>query len=156
MKLSKGDKAPDFRLYSSEKKEIQLEDFAGKNLLILFFPLAFTGVCTTELCSIRDNYSKYESLNTEVIGISIDSIFVLAKYKEEQSLNFQLLSDFNRDISRSYGALYDNFVLDMKEVSKRSAFLIDGDGTIQYAEVLEDAGQLPNFKAIVETLEKIN
>ncbi|MDA9774589.1 redoxin domain-containing protein, partial [Saprospiraceae bacterium] len=116
MNLTKGDKAPDFSLYSSEKKEIKLEDYKGKNLVILFFPLAFTGVCTTELCSIRDNYSKYESLNAEVVGISVDSLFVLEKYKEQENYNFELLSDFNRDVSRSYGALYDNFVLGMKEV----------------------------------------
>ena len=156
MTLTKGDKAPDFSLYSSDKKEIKLEDYKGKNLVILFFPLAFTGVCTTELCSIRDNYSKYESLNAEVVGISVDSLFVLEKFKEQENYNFELLSDFNREVSRSYGALYDNFVLGMKEVSKRSVFVIDAEGTIQHSEVLEDAGELPSFTAIVETLEKLN
>ncbi len=156
MTLTKGDKAPDFSLYSSEKEEVKLEQYAGKNLVILFFPLAFTGVCTTELCSIRDNYHRYESLNAEVIGISVDSLFVLEKFKEQEGYNFTLLSDFNREISRAYGSLYDNFVLGMKEVSKRSAFVIDGNGTIQYAEVLEDVTKLPNFKMIEETLEKLN
>lgn len=156
MTLKKGDKAPDFNLFSSEKQEIKLEQYRGKNLVILFFPLAFTGVCTTELCSIRDNYNRYESLNAEVIGISVDSLFVLEKFKEQENYNFTLLSDFNRETSRAYGALYDNFALGMKEVSKRSAFVLDSEGTIQYAEVLEDVTNLPNFKLIEETLETLN
>ena len=156
MKLSIGDKAPDFTLFSSEKTEVHLQDYAGKNVLILFFPLAFTSVCTTELCSIRDNYKDYEDLNTEVVGISVDSPFVLEQFKAKEQYNFKLLSDFNKEVSRSYGALYDNFVLGMREVSKRAAFLVDEKGTIQYAEVLENAGELPNFAKISETLSKIN
>jgi len=156
MTLAKGDKAPDFSLYSSEKKEVQLNDFDGKNVVILFFPLAFTGTCTTELCNIRDNYHQYESLNAEVIGISVDSLFVLEKFKEQEKYNFTLLSDFNKEVSRSYGALYDNFVLGMKEVSKRSVFVVDAEGTIQHVEVLEDPTILPNFEAIQETLKKLN
>ena len=155
IKLTKGDKAPDFTLYSTEKKEVNLGDYSGKNLVILFFPLAFTGVCTKELCSIRDNYSKYTALNAEVIGISVDSVFVLEEYKEQEKYNFALLSDFNKEISRSYGALYDNFVLGMNGVSKRSAFVVDKNGTIQYAEVLEDATEEPNYEAIVTTLNKL-
>jgi len=155
MSLVKGDKAPDFSLFSTEKKEVKLEDYRGKNLVILFFPLAFTGVCTTELCSIRDNYSKYESLNAEVIGISIDSVFVLDRYKQAENYNFTLLSDFNKDVSRSYGVLYDTFVFGMKGVSKRSVFVIDSEGTIKHTEVLEDAGQLPDFQSIEETLQAL-
>ena len=155
MKLTEGDKAPDFALYSSEKQEVSLKDYTDKNLVILFFPLAFTGVCTTELCSIRDNYNKYLELNTEVVAISVDSPFVLEKFKEQESYNFPLLSDFNKDVSRSYGALYNEFVLGMKEVSKRSAFVVDKSGTIRYAEVLENAGELPNFAAIEEVLSTL-
>lgn len=155
MKLTVGDKAPDFSLYSSDKKEVNLKDYADKNLVILFFPLAFTGVCTTELCSIRDNYNQYEKLNAEVLAISVDSPFVLEKFKEQESYNFPLLSDFNKDVSRSYGALYDQFVMGMKEVSKRSAFVVDAKGTIRYAEVLENAGELPNFAAIEQALSSI-
>jgi peroxiredoxin len=155
MRLIVGNKAPDFSLYSSDKKEINLVDFEGNSLLILFFPLAFTSVCTAELCGIRDNYQDYKNLSTTVIGISVDSLFVLEKFKEEQKINFQLLSDFNREISRSYGCLYDNFVLGMKQVSKRAAFIVDKMGIIQYAEVLEDATSIPNFDAIKQVLEEI-
>jgi peroxiredoxin len=154
--LSVGDKAPDFCLYSTEKKEVQLADYSGKNLVILFFPLAFTGVCTEELCTIRDSYSKYESLNAEVIGISVDSLFTLEQFKKAENYNFTLLSDFNKEASRSYGSIYDQFVLGMNGVSKRSAFVVSKSGTIEYAEVLEDAGKQPNFEAIEKALQKLN
>lgn len=119
---------------------------------MLFFPQAFTSVCTKELCSIRDNIAQYNNVNAQVFGISVDSIFTLAKFKEEQKLNFPLLSDFNKEASQAYGALYENWIFDMKGVSKRSAFVIDEAGIIQYAEVLENAGDLPNFEAIESAL----
>ena len=155
MQLSKGQSAPDFTLFNSEKNKVSLADFKGKNLVILFFPQAFTGVCTTELCSVRDNLNAYTSLNAAVVGISVDSIFTLAKFKEEQSYNFPLLSDFNKDVSQTYGSFYDEFVFDMKGVSRRAAFVVDGEGMIQYAEVLESAGDQPNFDAIKATLAEL-
>jgi glutaredoxin-dependent peroxiredoxin len=155
MALQKGDKAPSFKLFDTEKKEISLEDYKGKNLVILFFPLAFTSVCTTELCSVRDTLADYTELNTDVVGISIDSLFTLGKYKSEQNLNFPLLSDFNKETSAAYGALYEQFGFGMKGVTKRAAFVIDGDGIIEYAEVLENAGQLPDFDKIKEALNVI-
>lgn len=155
MAIQIGQAAPEFKLFNTEKKEISLSDFKGKNLVILFFPLAFTGVCTAELCSIRDNYNIYTSLNAEVVGISVDSLFSLDKFKKEQNYNFDLLSDFNKTTSTAYGSLYDSFVFGMLGVSKRSAFVIDKDGVVRYAEVLEDAGKQPNFDAIKACLEKI-
>lgn len=156
MKIEAGQKAPDFSLYDSEKNKVNLSDFKGKNTVLLFFPLAFTGVCTKELCSIRDNIGHYNSTNAQVLGISVDSIFTLAKFKEEQKLNFPLLSDFNKTTSDAYGALYHDFVMDMKGVSKRSAFVIDKEGVVRYAEVLDNAGDLPNFEAIQSTLATLN
>ena len=156
MQLSKGQTAPDFSLFNSEKAKVSLSDYKGKNLVILFFPLAFTGVCTTELCSVRDNMNIYTGLNADVVGISVDSLFTLGKFKEENGLNFPLLSDFNKEISQAYGAFYDEFVLDMKGVSRRAAFVVDGQGVVQYAEVLESAGDLPNFDAIKETLSSLS
>lgn len=156
MQLSKGQTAPDFSLFNSEKAKVSLSDYKGKNLVILFFPLAFTGVCTTELCSVRDNMNIYTGLNADVVGISVDSLFTLGKFKEENGLNFPLLSDFNKEISQAYGAFYDEFVLDMKGVSRRAAFVVDGQGVVQYAEVLESAGDLPNFDAIKETLSTLS
>ena len=155
MAIQKGQPAPDFSLFNSEKTKVSLSDFRGKNLVILFFPQAFTGVCTTELCSVRDNLNVYTGLNAAVVGISVDSIFTLAKFKEEQQYNFPLLSDFNKSISQSYGAFYDDFVFDMKGVSRRAAFVVDKEGVVQYAEVLESAGDLPNFDAVKQTLESL-
>ncbi|MDF1694948.1 MAG: redoxin domain-containing protein [Saprospiraceae bacterium] len=156
MTLKSGDKAPNFTLVSSETKEISLSDYEGKNVVLLFFPLAFTGVCTTELCTMRDDIATYNNMNAEILAVSVDSPFSLGKFKEEQNLNFVLLSDFNKEVSRSYGALYEDFVLGLKGVSKRSAFVIDKNGTIRYAEVLENAGELPNFVAVRETLNNLS
>ncbi|MGZ8536667.1 MAG: redoxin domain-containing protein [Flavisolibacter sp.] len=151
-----GDKAPDFSLFDTEKKKQSLFDYKGKNVLLLFFPLAFTSVCTAELCDMRDNMKIYERLNAQPIGISVDSLHTLKKFKEEQGLNFPLLSDFNKKVSELYGSLYEEFGFEMKGVSKRSAFLIDTEGIIQYAEVLENAGLQPDFKAIQVRLRGLN
>jgi glutaredoxin-dependent peroxiredoxin len=152
MTLKKGDKAPDFKLFNTDKKEVSLADFAGKNLIIHFFPAAFTGVCTTQLCTVRDAISMYHNDKCDVVAISVDSLFTLGKFKEEQKLNFTLLSDFNKTTSAAYGALYEEFVFGMKGVSRRAAFVVDKNGDIAYAQVLESAGDLPDFKAIDETL----
>lgn len=153
MAITVGQAAPDFKLFNTEKKEISLSDYNGKNLVILFFPLAFTGVCTAELCNIRDNYNIYTSLNAEVVGVSIDSLFSLGAFKKEQNYNFNLLSDFNKSVSKAYDSLYETFGFGMVGVTKRSAFVIDKNGVIQYAEILEDAGKQPNFDAIKACLE---
>jgi peroxiredoxin len=156
MSIEIGKPAPDFKLFNTEKKEISLSDYRGKNLVILFFPLAFTGVCTAELCNIRDNYNIYTSLNAEVIGISIDSLFSLERFKKEQNYNFDLLSDFNKTTAKAYDSLYETFGFGMIGVTKRSAFVIDKQGAIQYAEILEDAGKQPDFDTIKATLERLN
>ncbi|MDR3679977.1 MAG: redoxin domain-containing protein [Flavipsychrobacter sp.] len=155
MAITAGQQAPEFSLFDSDKKEIKLSDYRGKNVVLLFFPLAFTGVCTAELCSIRDNYSIYNDLNAEVLGISVDSVFVLDKFKKEQNLNFPLLSDFNKEASTAYGAIYEKFAFGMQGVSKRSAFVVDKEGIIQYAEVLEVPTELPNFTAIQDALKQV-
>ncbi|MFQ3575754.1 MAG: redoxin domain-containing protein [Cytophagales bacterium] len=152
MSISVGAKAPDFKLYDSQKNEVQLSSFQGNNVVLLFFPMAFTSVCTKELCAVRDDIANYNNLNAQVFGISVDSVFTLDKFKNEQHLPFPLLSDFNKEVSKAYGAIYDEFVLGMKGVSKRSAFVIDGQGIIKYAEVLDNAGDVPNFEAIKQAL----
>ena len=156
MTIIPGDKAPNFKLFSSDKQETSLADYRGKNVVLLFFPLAFTSVCTTELCTMRDNIGMYGKLNAQILAVSVDSPQTLNKFREDQKLNFPLLSDFNKEVSRAYGSLYEEFVMGMKGVSKRSAFVIDKEGTVRYAEVLEKAGELPNFEAIKETLTALN
>jgi peroxiredoxin len=148
MSLQIGNTAPDFTLYNTEKQAIKLSELKGQNVVLLFFPLAFTSTCTKELCGVRDDIANYNGLNAKVFGISVDSIFSLGQFKKDQELNFDLLSDFNKEASTEYGCLYDHFVLEMKGVSKRSAFLIDPNGIIQYAEVLENAGEIPDLELL--------
>jgi peroxiredoxin len=149
-----GEKAPDFTLSDTERKPVTLSGYQGRQVLLLFFPLAFTSVCTAELCSVRDGLKQYEELNVQPIGISVDSTATLARFREDQHLNFPLLSDFNKEVSKLYGALYEDF-FGMKGVSKRAAFLIDEEGTVQYAEVLENAGDQPDFETIQVKLRSV-
>ncbi len=155
MSLQINDQAPDFKLVNTEKKTITLSEHKGKNVVLLFFPLAFTSTCTAELCATRDDLEFYNKVNALVFGISNDSHFVLKKFKESLNLNFELLSDWNKTVSEAYGSLYSEFILGMKGVAKRSAFVIDKKGIIKYAEVLEDAGKVPNFDAIKGALNKL-
>lgn len=157
MSISIGQAAPNFTLFDTDKKPVSLADFKGQNVVVLFFPLAFTGVCTAELCNIRDNIAIYNNSNATVLGISVDSLFTLGKFKEEQKLNFSLLSDFNKAATSAFGVLYDVFpAFEMQGVSKRSAFVIDKEGVVQYAEVCPTPGDLPNFEAIQTTLNTLN
>lgn len=156
MKIEIGQQAPGFSLYDTTKNKISLSDLKGHNVLLLFFPQAFTSVCTKELCSVRDNIGLYNDADARVIGLSVDSVFTLARFKEAQQYNFPLLSDFNKEVSSAYGSLYDNWILDMKGVSKRSAFVIDKKGIVRYAEVLEVAGEQPSFENIQKILKELN
>lgn len=158
MPLQIGQPAPSFSLFNSEKSKVNLSDYQGKkNVLLLFFPQAFTGVCTKELCAVRDDIARYNNADAEVLGISVDSVFTLARFKEDQQYNFQLLSDFNKEVSSLYETIYASFTdMGMKGVSKRSAFIIDKQGVIQYAEVLESAGDVPNFDAINDTIKRLS
>lgn len=156
MKIEIGQTAPNFTLHDSDKNKVTLSDLKGQNVLLLFYPQAFTGVCTKELCGVRDNIALYNNANATVLGISVDSVFTLNKFKEDQQYNFTLLSDFNKEVSELYDSIYHDWILDMKGVSKRSAFVIDKEGTVRYAEVLENAGEVPNFEKIQEVLAQLN
>lgn len=155
MSLRIGDKAPDFSLYSSDKILTHLTDFKGRNVVLLFFPLAFTSTCTKELCATRDDISVYNDLDAEVLAISVDSPQTLARYKLEYELNFKLLSDFNKIAIRSYDTMYEEFSLGMRGVAKRSAFVIDAEGLIRYAEVLENAGSIPDLTAVQNAIRNL-
>ena len=152
MPIQTGSPAPQFILKSSELKDVSLSDFKGKKVVLHFFPLAFTGVCTAQLCHMRDNFGYYDGVNAIILGVSVDSPFTLAKFKEENNYQFELLSDFNKDVSAAYGALYES-LYGMNGVSKRAAFVIDEQQNIIYDEVLESANDLPNFDAIAEKVK---
>ena len=153
MSLTIGQQAPQFKLVSSGLKEVSLTDFKGRKVVLHFFPFAFTGTCTTQLCTMRDSFGYYDGLNATILGISVDSPFTLAKFKEENNYQFDLLSDFNKEVSAAYGAIYEHFVLGLNGVSKRAAFVIDEEQNIIYAEVLEVATDLPDFEAIAEKVK---
>lgn len=155
MSIQIGQAAPDFTLFDSDKNPVKLSEQKGNNVLLLFFPQAFTSVCTKELCAVRDNIALYNNANAKVFGISVDSVFTLAKFKEEQQFNFPLLSDFNKEVSGNFETIYKDWILNMKGVSKRSAFIIDKEGKIQYAEVLESAGDVPDFEKINALLNSL-
>ncbi|MCC5925271.1 MAG: redoxin domain-containing protein [Bacteroidetes bacterium] len=154
MGLKKGDKAPAFTLKDTDGNDVALTQYAGKPVVLLFFPLAFTGVCTKELCLVRDEFEMYEQLDAQILAISVDSFFTLQKFKQEQNLNFPLLSDFNKEVAEAYDAIYDEF-FGMKGVAKRSAFVVSATGEIAYAEVLEKASDLPDFEAIKSTIKSM-
>ena len=156
MALEVGDIAPEFTLTDTSGNQINLQDLQNKSdgdVLLTFFPLAFSSVCTDELCTMRDNMKFYDSLNTTVAGVSIDSFFTLKEFKMANNLKFPLLSDFNKEASKAYGVLYEDY-FGMKGVSKRSVFIIGNDGKIKYSEILEDSGKLPDFKTIQKVLLK--
>ena len=150
--MKKGDKVQNFILQNSNGEKVSLDDIVndGKALL-LFFPLAFSSVCTDEMCTARDNMKMYNSLNVNVVGLSIDSFFVLKAFKKANNINFMLLSDFNKEVSAQFDVLYQDY-FGMKGVSKRAAFVINQDRVVEYAEVLEDSGNLPDFKEIQKAL----
>jgi len=156
MAIATGTKAPDFTLKSKNEEglaDVALSDNFGKSSkVLLFFPLAFTSVCQDELCSIRDSLADYEGLNAQVYGISVDSPFSQEAFAQANGgFKFPLLSDFNKDVSAAYDVLFED-LLGFKGVSKRSAFVIDKDGTVVYSESSDDPKQLPDFEAIKAAL----
>lgn len=154
MTLDIGDKAPDFILKDTRGEERSLAGLnSGRQVVLLFFPLAFTSTCREELCIARDNMKLYEALDAAVAGISVDSFFTLQKFKQAHNFNFPLLSDFNREVSERYGVLYEEFY-GMRGVAKRASFVVDRGGVIRWAEVLDDAGDLPDFEAVGSALRQ--
>ncbi|MCC5906521.1 MAG: redoxin domain-containing protein [Balneolaceae bacterium] len=150
--MQKGDIVQNFVLKNSEGKDHSLLDITSEGkALILFFPLAFSTVCTDEMCTVKDNMKLYNSLNANVTAISIDSFFTLREFKKTYNLNFTMLSDFNKQVSKQFGVLYDDY-FGMKGVAKRAAFVINSENKVEYAEILEDSGNMPDFKAIRKAL----
>ena len=155
MSLQTGSPAPLFSLYASDKSLVELEKLRGKKVVLLFFPLAFTGTCTKELCMVRDGLSEFDNRKATVFGISVDSLHALARFRESLDLQYQLLADFNKEVSKAYQCFYEEFSYGMKGVSKRAAFVIDENGIVRYADVLENAGDIPDFRAVYEVLDQI-
>ena len=155
MALAVGTQAPDFTLSTitaDGPKLVSLADHKGKNVVLMFFPMAFTGVCTTEFCTLTEGLDDYTSLNAEVIGISGDNPFAQANWAEKEGIKVTLIADYEHEVTKAYNVAYDAFLPDknlpMGGVPKRSAFIVDKDGVIQYAESSDSPGDLPDFDSI--------
>ena len=163
MALSVGTKAPDFTLPTKTADGPELvtlsEHFGKGNMLLLFFPMAFTGTCTTEMCGVSAELSSYGSFNAKVYGISGDNPFAQEAWAEKEKITVPLLSDYEHQVARAYDVAYDSFLpqlnLPMGGVPKRAVFVIDRNGTIQHAEANDDARELPNFDRIKAKLEEL-
>jgi peroxiredoxin len=155
MTLQVGDKAPDFTLKNTDLEDVSLDSYRGKNVVLLFVPLAFTGVCTEELCEVSSGLNAYGELGAEVLGISVDSPFSLQAWAAKERISLTLLSDFNKEVSAAYGAQYED-LLGFKGVAKRSAFVVDGDGVVRYASISDDPKVLPDFQAVKACLQSLN
>ena len=153
MSVHVGSAAPAFKLPSRPGHVVDLGTVIGtRKTVLLFFPLAFSSVCTTEMCTFRDDWQKWSSLGCAVFGISVDSPFVTDKFRQDLAIPFDILSDFNKDVSRQYGALYED-LMGLKGVGKRAAFVIDASGKVVYAQVNAEAGQQVDFDAIRKAVE---
>jgi peroxiredoxin len=163
MALPVGTKAPDFSLSSKTMEGIDLvrlsNQYGKKNTLLLFFPMAFTGVCTAEMCDISSGFAQYDDLNTQVYGISGDSPFSQEAWAHKEGIKVPLLSDYEHKVASAYGIAYESFLPDHNlpfgGVPKRSAFIVDKNGVIQYAESSDDPKKLPNFDAIQAKLKEL-
>ncbi len=163
MSINIGDLAPDFTLVTKTAEGpqlVRLSELIGKsNILLLFVPMAFTGVCTTEFCDISAGIKDYEALDAKVLGISGDNPFAQAAWAEKEGITIPLLSDYEHTVAKDYGVAYDQFLpavnLIMGGVAKRSAFVIDKAGVVQYAEVKESPKDLPDFEAVKAALKAL-
>ena len=149
--------APDFNLKNTEKNDIALSSYKGKTVVLAFYPGAFTGVCDTEMCSLRDNMNSFNDLNTNVLGISVDSPWANAEFAKKYEINFNLLSDYNRDVSKAYDMIFNGLGgLEGYECSNRGVLIIDREGLIQYRWVAENPGVEPNYSEIIEKVKSLS
>jgi glutaredoxin-dependent peroxiredoxin len=154
MSLDVGSKAPDFTLYNQDREVVTLSEVVGtRNVVLAFFPAAFSSVCTTELCTFRDRLSRLNQLDATVLGISVDTFWALKAFARQEGLTFPLLSDFNKEVIRRYGVFQEDMI-GLKGLAKRAVFVIDKEGIVRHREVLEDARNQPDYDAVQRSLEK--
>ncbi len=154
MTLNVGSKAPEFTLFDTNKKPRQLSEFHGKKVVLAFYPGAFTGACTKELCAFRDAMSNFNNLNAQVVGISIDSPFANNAFAAQNNLQFPLLSDYTREVCKQYCGVYEDFAgIKGYNASKRAVFIIDANGIVTYAWISENPGVEPDYNAVTQALK---
>jgi peroxiredoxin len=151
MRAEVGSTAPDFTLTNQDRQPVRLSEQKGRPVVLAFFPAAFSGVCTKELCTFRDSLAALNRANAQVYGISVDTFFTLKAFQEQQHLNFPLLSDFNKQVIQEYG-VFNEDMIGLKGIAKRAVFVIDKDGIVRYREVLDDARNEPNYEKVNEAV----
>ena len=152
MPVDVGSKAPDFTLTSQDRQPVKLSEQTGHPVVLAFFPAAFSGVCTKELCTFRDSMARLNQAKAKVFGISVDTFFTQKAFHDAQGYNFDLLSDFNKTAIRDYG-VFNEDMIGLKGIAKRAVFVIDKDGVVRHREVLEDARNEPDYDAVFKTLD---
>jgi peroxiredoxin len=154
MAVDVGSKAPDFTLTNQDRQPVTLSGLRGRPVVLAFFPAAFSSVCQKELCTFRDSIVELGKANAQVFGISVDTFFALKAFHDAQHFPFPLLSDFNKQVIRDYG-VFNEDMIGLKGIAKRAVFVIDKDGVVRHREVLEDARNEPDYKAVFAALAKL-
>jgi glutaredoxin-dependent peroxiredoxin len=154
MAVDVGSKAPDFTLTDQDRQAVKLSEQKGKPVVLAFFPAAFSGVCTKELCTFRDSMARLNSAKAQVYGISVDTFFTLKAFQDAQGYNFPLLSDFNKQAIKEFG-VFNEDMIGLKGIAKRAVFVIDKDGIVRHKEVLDDARNEPNYDKVFSTLASL-
>ena len=151
-----GDNAPDFKLLDTERNERTLSEFSGKKIVIAFYPGAFTSVCTQEMCALRDSMARFNDMDAEVVGISVNDPFSNKAFSDQNQLNFPLLSDYARVAVGDYGVAMENFAgMEGYTAAKRSIFIVNKEGVISYKWVSDDPGIEPDYSELAERLREI-
>ena len=155
MSIDVGAKAPDFALPNQDRETVRLSEMVKKGPVVLaFLPGAFSGTCTAEMCNFRDSWTELGKTGAQIVGVSTDTFFALKAWGDQQKYDFPLLSDYNKDVIRQYGVVNPDMI-GMKDIAKRSVFVIDRDGVVRYREVLDDARNEPDYGKVRETLASI-
>jgi len=140
---------------NQDREPVTLSQLKGKPVVLAFFPAAFSGVCQKELCTVRDSMGALNNAGAQVLGISVDTFFALKAFQDQQKLNFPLLSDFNKEVIRSYG-VFNEDMIGLKGIAKRSVFVIDKDGIVRYREILEDARNEPDYQKLLAAVSQLS
>src|SRR5438477_5069162 len=154
MAVDVGSQAPDFTLTNQDREAVSLHDQRGRPVLLAFFPAAFSSVCTREMCTFRDSLARLNDTDAQVYGISVDTFFALKAFHDQQHLSFPLLSDFNKQVIRDYG-VFNEDMIGLKGIAKRSVFVIDKDGVVRYREVLDDARNEPQYQQVLASVASL-
>lgn len=156
MAVEVGQQAPEFTLYDADRKERSLSEFKGQNVVLAFFPGAFTGVCTTEMCTFRDRMDQFNSLNAQVLGISVDGAMVQKAFSDQNNLNFPVLSDFQRKVVNQYDVELPNFAgMEGYVAAQRAVFVMDKGGVVRFKWVAPSPGVEPDYDEVKDVVSKL-